>query len=338
MRRGLAIGACGVMLAAPGSAWAAGGPVPPVLGGAGASAPGGGVGYVAMARGGGTVVQRVDTATGSVESSRLLRARLGVPGATFEGATTGLSADGRTLVLEQRWRVYPSSPTRLVVVDARRLRVRARLALAGSFAVDAISPDGRWLYLLHYRSANNPLNYEVRAYDLRARRLLRAPIVDPREPDEKMVGIPTTRTTSADGRWVYTLYMRPEKPPFVHALDTVGRRAHCVDLKTLTGSLDGVRLHLDGGTLQVISAAGPQALVDRRTFAVRRPTPPAAAQVRPRPAAVQPADGGGTPWWPFAAFGALAAAAVAVAAGLRAARRAAPEVVRTASPDSHGRA
>jgi hypothetical protein len=45
-----------------------------------------------------------------------------------------------------------------------------------------------------------------------------------------MEGSPLTRTTSAGGRWVYTLYSRPGGYPFVHALDTVQGVAHCIGL------------------------------------------------------------------------------------------------------------
>src|SRR5689334_5376324 len=99
MRRLLVIGCCGLGMAVPTVAQAAGGPVPPVVGGAGVSTPGGPFGYVAIRTGGGTLVERVRRADGSVRRSVWLRERLGVPGAAFDGATTGLSADGRTLVL-----------------------------------------------------------------------------------------------------------------------------------------------------------------------------------------------------------------------------------------------
>jgi hypothetical protein len=45
-----------------------------------------------------------------------------------------------------------------------------------------------------------------------------------------MAGYAMTRTTSADGRWVYTLYQKPNGAPFIHALDTVGAAAFCIDL------------------------------------------------------------------------------------------------------------
>src|SRR4051794_11396610 len=90
----------GVLMAAPAPALAAGGPVPPVQGGAGAGSPvSGEYGYVAVAAGGDTVVEAIRRPAGEVQRWRMLRGRWGIPGVTYDGATTGLSADGRTLVL-----------------------------------------------------------------------------------------------------------------------------------------------------------------------------------------------------------------------------------------------
>ena len=117
---------------------------------------------------------------------------------------------------------YPRRRTTFAILDARRLELRRRISLKGDFSFDAISPDGRLMYLVEY----NPREigeYQVRAYDLRARRLLRRPVVDPREPDEEMYGLPVTRVAAATaaGR---TRSTQPEHP-FVHALDTARRTA-----------------------------------------------------------------------------------------------------------------
>jgi hypothetical protein len=62
-----------------------------------------------------------------------------------------------------------------------------------------------------------------------------------------MRGNPLTRTTSPGGRWAYTLYDGAGGTPFVHALDTSRRTAHCIDLPALRGSNDlwSLRFHLD---------------------------------------------------------------------------------------------
>src|SRR4051812_28871569 len=138
-RRVLVIVCCGLGLLAP-RAVAAGGPVTPVQGGAGASAPGSDVTYVAVGAGRRTVVARIRRGTGAVERHRTLSGTLGIPGVAYDGATTGLSADGRTLVLARYARGFPERRTPVLVLDARTLRVRARIALPGSSTVDAISP------------------------------------------------------------------------------------------------------------------------------------------------------------------------------------------------------
>jgi hypothetical protein len=292
MRRVLIIvSCCWLSLAGAAAADGAGGPVPPQQGGAGVSAPGGSVNYVAVWVGASrTLVERVRRGDGFVERTRALRGNYGVPGVAYDGSATGLSFDESTLVLGNP--VVGTKRTRLLVLDARRLKPRARLTLPGYFTVDAISPDGRWLYLIHYRSVTDLNHYEVRAYDLRTRHLVAKPVIDPREPDEKMQGLPITRTMSPDGRWTYTLYQRPGDAPFIHALDTAQRTARCIDLDGLSGDdVTGLRLALAGRTLRVEQPAGPVMLVDTRSFSVRRPASPA-----PAPPATRADSGGGVPW------------------------------------------
>jgi hypothetical protein len=193
-------------------------------------------------------------------------------------------------------RSYPPSQTTLVVLETPALRPRARIVLRGYFGVDAISPSGRWLYLVHYRSPSNPLDYEVRAYDLANDRLLPTPVVDPREPDEKMTGVAITRTMSADGRWAYTLYLRPGKAPFIHALDTEARAAYCVDLPTVAESdVSSAKLVLSAPTALSVELGGiPVAVMNTRTLAVHGPgSSPAPVHRRPAAAARHP---GGALW------------------------------------------
>ena len=70
-----------------------------------------------------------------------------------------------------------------------------------------------------------------------------------------MRGYPFRRAVGAGDRWVYTLYQEPTGRAFVHALDTVGRRAVCIDLPaTIAGDLvPSLRLRLtaDGSTIRI---------------------------------------------------------------------------------------
>jgi hypothetical protein len=297
MRRALVIMCCGLPFAAPEHSLASGGPVPAIQG-RGVSAPGSTVSYVAIGAGRDTIVRQMQRGSGKLEHSGRLVGRFGVAAAANDGSTTGLSANGRTLVLAGIVSAYPPRRTTLVVVSTRGLVIRARIALPGYYTVDAISPTGRWLYLLHYAFPNRgTLRYEVRAYDLTRRHLLRHPVIDPKDRGEAMLGVAVTRAMSADGRWAYTLYDRPGSTPFIHALDTQRRVAVCVDLPAIPEQqMSSTRLALanGGGTLRVAHSGAALAIVNTRTFAVRTPRagrPPSAAR------RANSSFHGGKQWW-----------------------------------------
>ena len=296
MRWSPVIAAFAVLVAMPASARAAGGPVAPVQDGAGIATAGSPFRYVASAAGSDTVIERVTRDAGRVLSTLRVSGRYGIPGVDYSGETTGLSADGRTLILAELPGSAPVRTTRLLVLQAPRLAVRARLSLRGWSTVDAISPDGRWLYLIHYATATGT-SYEVRAYDLPNHRLLARPVVDPHDRGEAMTGFPTTRVMSAGGRWAYTFYDRPSGHPFVHALDTTALRAVCVDLPSLANtdlSSASLRLVARGAMLRIAVAGGAAAVIDTRTFAVERGgVNHATAPSRPAP---RTGRGGGVPW------------------------------------------
>jgi hypothetical protein len=238
--------------------------------------------YVTISRGDTTIVERIARAGGRVVGLTFLKGTFTIPAVAYDSSAGGLSANGRTLVLIEPRVSFPRAETTFAVLDARTLGVRRTFTLHGDFSFDAVSPRGRTMFLINYTSPD-PTRYAVRAYDLRSRRLLPAPITDPAERTDKMRGSPITRLDSADGRWAYTLYDGSGAAPFVHALDTVTLRAHCIDLELLLGRADlwRLRLHRDRGGLAVVSAAGPVARIDLATFAAG--PPPAAAGRDPRP-------------------------------------------------------
>jgi hypothetical protein len=301
----------------PAAARADGLPVLGSGGGTGVVSPDGGSRYVSFATGHISVVARLHRRGAEVASYRVIAGRFTVPVVAYDNSASGLSADGHTLALIRPRTQIPQRQTRLVLLDARRLRVERQIMLRGDFSFDAISPDGSKLYLVEYKSLSrnnfDPTNYAVRSLDTRRGKLDPKPVVDPREPDEKMGGLPVTRAMSPDGRWAYTLYSGAEHP-FVHALDTVGNTARCIDLDALTGRDDlfqmKLRLANGGEELQIAKAKKPVVVVDTRSFAVSKPRAVAPA----RPAHESRARSGGTSPWPFvvavAALILLAAASV----------------------------
>jgi hypothetical protein len=235
------------LLPLPSAALASGAFVGSFQGGSGVLSRDGSVRYVALGAGSHTVLEAVSTKDGSVVRSADLYGSWGIPGIGLDGTTGGLSRDGRTLVVGST-SFGPSSS--FLVLDARTLRMTGSVDLRGTFGYDALSPDARMLYLIRTLSLSNASRYVVRAYDLRTSRLLPGRIADRTQKSWVMQGYPETRATSADGRWVFTLYQNPGGYPFVHALDTVNGVAHCVGLP-FTGDqsvLFNLRLTLhDGG-------------------------------------------------------------------------------------------
>jgi hypothetical protein len=262
--------------------------VQPVQGRPGVTVAGSPFRFVALQAGRDTKLERIRRVNGSIDATTVVRGSFGIPGAAYDGSDTGLSADGRTLVLATFWTRRPQ--TTLAVLNAVQMGARYMITLPGFFTVDAVSPTGRWLYLIEYRSPNNPLNYKVRAYDLAHRQLLARPVVDPREPDEKMVGMPITRVVGPGGRWVYTLYSGNKS--FVHALDTQTRRAFCIDVPPVDPT--SARLALGPGPALRVTVGGLYiALIDTRTMTVREPAAPA-PHAPPARHTAGPAARGGT--------------------------------------------
>lgn len=236
------------LVAAPG-ALADGGPFLVSQGGAGVANHDGRFHYVTVSSGNdSTILERVQVDGGRVIGWVPLKGSWGTPmlGTTF-ATGQGLSRDGRTLVLASTAAAF-SSPSRFLVVDTRRMRVLRTISLRGSFAFDALSPNASRMYLIQFTdgASHDLSHYIVRGYDMRTRRLMPGKIADRAEEDESMAGYAMARTASISGRWVYTLYQKPSGEPFVHALDTVGAAAYCIDLPKTRG-LYNVVLSLGNG-------------------------------------------------------------------------------------------
>jgi hypothetical protein len=232
--------------------------------------------YVAVPAGRDTLALAVRREGGQVGRSRLLRGHFTIPVVALDGTPDGLSADRRTLVLIKPRQGFPRKVTTFAVLDAQRLKVREMVRLRGDFSFDALSPDGRLIYLVKYTSRRDPTRYEVRAFDTRTGGLVPDPIVDKRQVEENMRGLPLTRAMSPDGRWAYTLYDGAGEHPFVHALDTREMTAMCIDLHGLTGHKDLQALRLgvsgDGSSFSVLAGRRALFVVDTETFRVREVT------------------------------------------------------------------
>jgi hypothetical protein len=249
------------------AASAGGGPQYTAQGGMGITTPRGDR-YVALRIPGGKTMLAFVNTDGSVWNGPIFRGSWGIPMITYRDAG-GISLDGRMLVL-QSTAIGPS--TSFLVLDTRGYRVKSRFTLHGTYSFDALSPDASRLYLIDRVDGQNLSRYVVKAYDLQASRMLPGRIADRTQKGWVMQGDAATRTTSLDGRWVYTLYMNQGGTPFIHALDTTRGVAHCIGIPWSSpdqGGLLNVVLTLHGDRLAVHWRSGRQWLdVDTASWRV----------------------------------------------------------------------
>jgi len=239
-------------------------------GGEGVMSKDGSLRFVAVGQGADTVVKAVRRADGSVLMTQTLTGSFGVPMLTQNGPGGGLFRDGSTFVLQSTG--YKPQTT-FQLVGARDLAKRDTITLKGTFAFDALSPDGSKLYLIQHTTKDDLQHYVVRAYDLKDGALLPGKIADKTQKGWVMEGFPAARATTADGRWVYTMYWNPNGFPFVHALDTVRGIAHCVGFARTapSGALLDYTLGVKGNKLMIRSRGGTlYRVIDRTTWKVTK--------------------------------------------------------------------
>ena len=234
----------------------------------GVRAPGGSVRYVSVVAGDRTTVRAVRISDGRVVRSMSIHGGFGVPLVALDGTLGGLSADRRTLVLTS-FLAPASRQTRFAVLRAPSLRLQRTVTLKGRYGFDALSPDGRRLFVTQYTSRRDPTRYRVRTVDLASGRLEPAVVVDKTTADA-MRGIALTRATGRSGRHVYTLYGDTTRPAFVHALDTVVGSSMCIELPWV--QLRTARLSLARGERELVvrqRGVGVLAVIDTRRYRVR---------------------------------------------------------------------
>ena len=201
-----------------------------------------------------------------------------LPTIGYDPTPVGLSADGSTAVLVEATPVTAGVTrvvSRFAIVRVAPLDGPADIVeLPGAFGYDAISPDGKVLYVVEHLEGNSG-RYQVRAVDLPAGTMRDAIIADKRNIGEAMAGWPIAQLRAPSGL-VFTLY-RGLEHPFIHALDTTRAFAVCIDLPaTQAGDTEralhwGLAASPDWRTLYAANAAlGLVTEVDASELTVRR--------------------------------------------------------------------
>jgi hypothetical protein len=183
--------------------------------------------------------------------------------------TSILSTDGRWLAL--RPSVSANSLEDIALIDTQAGKLVKTIRLSSNFYLDAIAPNGDYLYLLEYL-ANQGGRYYVRAYDVDKNQLIRQIIADKSElNDPRMVGSALMRQMAKDGKTAYTLYIDTARNiAFIHALPLtqdgstnppylarcldlpVGKSGNLLRYYTMILSTDGRTLYAANSALGVI--------------------------------------------------------------------------------------
>src|SRR5947209_15578771 len=115
----------------------------------------------------------------------------------------------------------------MLIVNTTTSTVRRQIDLDGYFQFDAISNDGDRLYLIEHL---NGREYFVRLYDVTGGRLDENIVVDKSDGNQAMTGLRLSGVASPDGHMLFSMYVRENDNPFIHALSLDGPFAFCLDL------------------------------------------------------------------------------------------------------------
>jgi hypothetical protein len=227
--------------------------------------------YTVSALGGSSRLTALDPASGRTLGQATIPAGYELPSLGFQGPTAGLSPDGQWLVLTRG-----NGTTSSFLVGSSSLSDGFKtVQLKGDFSFDAVSNDGRSLYLI--QKMGDPNHYQVRLYDVPSQSLTAQPVADKRESSEPMNGIRGDSVADSRGAYVFTVYAR-QAGPFIHALPLGQPFAWCLDLPaknssdieeqfhwSLAVNRDGSELYAVNGSSGLIAQMTPASLpkIDR---------------------------------------------------------------------------
>jgi len=213
---------------------------------------------------GGSLVD-TDPQTGTTLNTMQLTGVFQLPPATITGVPGGTSPDGRWLVVES----YEGSPnsvptaTHMLLINTATSKVTDRVNLVGYFHFDAVSNDGLRLYLIQYL---NGKEYYVRLYNINGNTLDDNIVVDKSDGNQAMTGLRLSGVPSPDGHMLFSMYVRENDNPFIHALSLDGPFAFCLDLPgggysdgkadmqwSLAMNRDGSRLYAVNGATGIVA-------------------------------------------------------------------------------------
>jgi DNA-binding beta-propeller fold protein YncE len=173
-----------------------------------------------------TTVRGIDPATGIDQISFAIDGRWSVPGA-YGPAPSGLSANAKWMVL-----VAPPHATgtaivnRFAVVDLANKKLDRIVTADGDVAFDAVSDDGRNLYLVEHLVPAP--HYAVRVASFNGSGLQGVILGQIKTAEPEVMNGLYHASVSVGADWLLSLYSNPGRGPFIHALNTTQLYAQCI--------------------------------------------------------------------------------------------------------------
>ena len=242
---------------------------------------------------GGARLMALNPASGTTLAQVTIPAGYTLPNIALQGPTAGISPNGQWLTLTSQDHASSGAITTSFLVGSSSLTGSFKtIHVNGDFVFDALSNDGKSLYLI--QKMTDPNHYRVRLYDVSAGWLSPQVIADKREPNEPMNGIRGDSAADATGNYVYTVYIR-QAGPFIHALPLGQQFAWCIDLPSkapndmekqfhwaLAVSSDGGSVYATNaslGTVTVLTTGQPPQIARTATVAINKTSSPLAGLI-----------------------------------------------------------
>ena len=248
--------------------------------------------YTVSQLSGGARLVALDPASGSTLAQVIVPAGYSLPNIAFQGPTAGVSPNGQWLTLTSQGQASDGAITTNFLVGSSSLTDSFKsIQVNGDFVFDALSNDGKSLYLI--QKMTDPNHYRVRLYDIGAGSLLPQVVADKRDANEPMNGTRGDSAADPTGNYVYTVYIR-QAGPFIHALPLGQQFAWCIDLPSTAPNDMEKQFHWalavsrDGGsvyaanaslaTVAVMTTGQPPRIVHTASVAYNFPPPHSGGQ------------------------------------------------------------
>jgi hypothetical protein len=173
-----------------------------------------------------TTVRQLDPVTGDDLSSFALDGQWAPP-ATYGPAPSGISRNGKWMIL-----VAPKTTTgsaivnRIAVVDLARRTIDRVITAVGDLSFDAVSDDGRNVYLVEHLVPSP--RYVVRVASFQGSGLADGVLGQIKTAEPEVMNGLYHASVAVSGDWFLSLYSNPTRGPFIHALNTTQLYAQCI--------------------------------------------------------------------------------------------------------------